>query len=48
MVKGQGRDTNNYVMFDPTQVKMLDKYENKLDRRDLIESQIKALQDAGE
>jgi hypothetical protein len=48
MVKGQGRDTNNYVMFDPTQVKMLDKFENKLDRRKLIESQIKALKDAGE
>jgi len=40
MVKGQGRDTNNYVMFDPTQVKMLDKFENKLDRRELIQSQI--------
>jgi len=48
MVKGQGRDTNNYVMFDPAQVKMLDKFENKLDRRELIESQIKALQNAGE
>jgi len=48
MVKGQGRNTNNYVMFDPTQVKMLDKFENKLDRRELIESQIKALQNAGE
>ena len=48
MVKGQGRGTNNYVMFDPTQAKMLDKFENKLDRRELIESQIKALQNAGE
>jgi len=48
MVKGQGRGTNNYVMFDPTQVKMLDKFENKLDRRELIENQIKALKNAGE
>ncbi len=48
MVKGQGRGTNNYVMFDPTQAKMLDKFENKLDRRELIESQIKALKDIGE
>jgi hypothetical protein len=48
MVKGQGTGTNNYVMFDPTQVKMLDKFENKLDRKELIESQIKALKDAGE
>ena len=48
MVKGQGLGTNNYVMFDPTQVKMLEKYENKLNRKELIESQIKALQNAGE
>lgn len=48
MVKGQGTGTNNYVMFDPNQVKMLDKFENKLDRRELIESQIKALKNAAE
>jgi hypothetical protein len=48
MVKGQGVGTNNYVMFDPTQVKMLDKFENKLNRKELIEEQIKALQSAGE
>lgn len=48
MVKGQGLGTNNYVMFDPTQVKMLEKYENKLNRKELIEEQIKALKDTGE
>ena len=48
MVKGQGRGTNNYVMFDPTQVKMLDKFENKLNRKELIENQIKKLKNAGE
>jgi hypothetical protein len=48
MVKGQGIGTNNYVMFDPTQVKMLDKFENKLNRKELIEEQIKALQNADE
>jgi hypothetical protein len=48
MVKGQGVGTNNYVMFDPTQVKMLDKFENKLNTKELIEEQIKALQSAGE
>jgi hypothetical protein len=48
MVKGQGVGTNNYVMFDPTQVKILDKFENKLNRKELIEEQIKALQSAGE
>jgi hypothetical protein len=48
MVKGQGRGTSNYVMFDPTQVKMLNKYENKLNRKELIESQIKDLQNAGD
>jgi hypothetical protein len=44
MVKGQGRDTNNYVMFDPTQVKMLDKYENKLNRKELIQEQINKIE----
>jgi hypothetical protein len=48
MVKGQGIGTNNYVMFDPKQVKMLDKFENKLNRKELIEEQIKALQNTGE
>jgi hypothetical protein len=48
MVKGQGRGTNNYVMFDPTQVKMLNKYENKLNRKKLIESQIKDLQNTAD
>ena len=48
MVKGQGRNTHNYVMFDPSKAKMLQKFENKLDRRELIESQIKAMQNAGE
>jgi hypothetical protein len=48
MVKGQGRGTNNYVMFDPTQVKMLNKYENKLNRKKLIESQIKNLQNTAD
>lgn len=40
MVKGQGVGTNNYVMFDPTQVKMLNKFENKLNRKELIQDQI--------
>lgn len=43
MVKGQGIGTNNYVMFDPTQVKMLDKFENKLNRKELIEEQLNNL-----
>lgn len=43
MVKGQGTGTNNYVMFDPTQVKMLDKFENKLNRKELIEEQLNNL-----
>jgi hypothetical protein len=48
MVKGQGIGTNNYVMFDPKQVKILDKFENKLNRKELIENQIKDLQNAGD
>jgi hypothetical protein len=48
MVKGQGRNTFNYVMFDPEKVKILEKYEGNINRKELIEEQIKILQGAGE
>jgi hypothetical protein len=44
MVKGQGRGTNNYVMFDPSKAKMLQKFENKLNRKELLANQIENIE----
>ena len=44
MVRGQGVGTNNYVVFDPTDVKILNKYENNLNRKELIQEQIDKLE----
>jgi hypothetical protein len=44
MVRGQGVGTNNYVVFDPSEVKILNKYENKLNRKELIQDQIDKLE----
>ena len=44
MVRGQGVGTNNYVVFDPSEVKILNKYENNLNRKELIQDQIDKLE----
>jgi hypothetical protein len=43
--KGQGANTTNYVVFDPSEVQMLEKNGKAISRKDLIEEQIKALKD---
>ena len=44
MVKGQGRGTNNYVMFDPSKANILKSFENKLNRKELLAEQIENIE----
>ena len=45
-VKGTG--TSNFVVFDPSEVKILEQNSKPLTRKEIIENQIKAMQNAGD
>jgi hypothetical protein len=46
--RSTGKGTSNFVVFDPTDVKILEKNSQPVSRKELLEQQIKAMQNAGD
>jgi hypothetical protein len=43
--RGAGKGTRNYVVFDPSTVKILEENSKPVSRKEIIEKQVKALKD---
>jgi hypothetical protein len=48
MSRGADDGTSNFVIFDPAQVKILEQNSKPMTRKEIIENQIKAMQNAGD